>query len=191
MLVLIDFCMDMLVVYWLLLVVMWLNFGQMFVIYVFGFDDIEVLEIEDDLMILVIEKVYYVIEKYCFGLGKLWWGLMLVVVFGMVVLGVIWVLLVFVCYVVDIVLLVQWVEIGWMILFEIECSIGGVCLCLVGDMVCLKLVYCLIGFDVQIVVLFIILCGVLCLFGLLIVIGEDLVEGQVMFEVVVGYILFV
>ena len=107
----------------------------------------------------------------------------------MAALAVFWVPPALVRHAADVAPPAQRAEIGRMILSEIAKTTGSPCSRPAGDMVRKKLAQRLIGPDAQIEIVPATLRGALQLPGEVIVIGEDLIAGQVTPEVAAGHIL--
>jgi hypothetical protein len=154
-----------------------------------GVDADEELEIDDDLMISAIAKLHRVIEARKPHPGRLRGSLMLGAAAMMAALAVFWVPPALVRHAAEVAPPAQRAEIGRMILNEIAKTTGSPCSRPAGDMVRDKLARRLIGPDTTIEIVPAILRGALQLPGPIIVIGEDLIAGQVTPEVAAGHIL--
>lgn len=154
-----------------------------------GIDADEQLDIEDELMITAIERVHRAIEASKPHPGRLRGGLMLGAAAIMAVLAIFWVPPALVRHAANVAPPAQRAEIGRMILSEIAKTTGNPCARPAGDMVRNKLAARLIGPDARIEIVPATLRGALQLPGSIIVIGEDLVAGQVTPEAAAGHIL--
>lgn len=175
--------------HWSLPAVTRLNPGKLPARYTPGFDDDELLEVEDELMISAIEKVHRAIESNRPHDGRLRNVLMLLAAGIMALVGAFWVPPALVRHAADIAPPAQRAEIGRLILTEIEKTTGGACSRPAGDMMRGKLASRLIGPDAEIAVLPTTLRGARRLPGPITIIGEDLIEAQVTPEVAAGYVL--
>lgn len=176
--------------HWSLPAVTRLNAGKLPARYAPGGPDCgEELEIDDELMIAAISKIHTVIEASKPHPGRLRGGLMLAAAGVMAVLAVFWVPPALVRHAADIAPPAQRAEIGRLVLAEMAKTTGSPCSRPAGDMVRQRLAQRLVGPDMDIVVVPATLRGAIRLPGPIIVLGEDLIEGQATPEVAAGYIL--